>query len=72
MWIETITSLSVLLDLSVTPHTGVWIETLGIMQALAMFPPVTPHSGVWIETMCHQNVINNCVCFSLAYGVFER
>ncbi len=31
-----------------------------------------PTRGVWIETLCHQNVINNCVCFSLAYGVFER
>ena len=36
--------------LQVTPHVGVWIETLGY----AFYDEnknVTPHVGVWIETL---------------------
>ena len=33
----------------VTPHVGVWIETI-ITASLKWNPPVTPHVGVWIET----------------------
>lgn len=50
---------------------GVWIET-AIRIDITNFAKSRPTRGVWIETLCHQNVINNCVCFSLAYGVFER
>ena len=33
----------------VTPHVGVWIETL--IQTISVQPIlVTPHVGVWIET----------------------
>ena len=34
----------------VTPHTGVWIETLMLVLTLIWFT-VTPHTGVWIETL---------------------
>ena len=34
----------------VTPHTGVWIETL-ILATRALSCSVTPHTGVWIETV---------------------
>ena len=35
--------------LDVTPHVGVWIETL--IQTISVQPIlVTPHVGVWIET----------------------
>ena len=33
----------------VTPHAGVWIETLSDNN-LYDFDAVTPHAGVWIET----------------------
>ena len=33
----------------VTPHVGVWIETLSIRFVL-FGQDVTPHVGVWIET----------------------
>ena len=35
---------------TVTPHTGVWIET-EILQFQGAEPDVTPHTGVWIETL---------------------
>ena len=34
---------------SVTPHVGVWIETIEV-QHLVIRKVVTPHVGVWIET----------------------
>ena len=35
--------------MKVTPHVGVWIETL--IQTISVQPIlVTPHVGVWIET----------------------
>ena len=34
----------------VTPHTGVWIETIFPTPAYAL-TQVTPHTGVWIETL---------------------
>jgi len=37
-------------ELMVTPHTGVWIETLLKVVGKRFSPPVTPHTGVWIET----------------------
>ena len=33
----------------VTPHVGVWIETV-YAGAVEMAYKVTPHVGVWIET----------------------
>ena len=33
----------------VTPHTGVWIETLRVLTFFTRLT-VTPHTGVWIET----------------------
>ena len=37
------------LSVSVTPHVGVWIET--VQSAMDNMPTdVTPHVGVWIET----------------------
>ena len=33
----------------VTPHVGVWIETL-ITSCPLLHEQVTPHVGVWIET----------------------
>ena len=33
----------------VTPHAGVWIETVEV-NSLNPKEPVTPHAGVWIET----------------------
>ena len=38
----------------VTPHTGVWIETL-ILATRALSCSVTPHTGVWIETIIYYN-----------------
>ena len=35
--------------LLVTPHTGVWIETL-FPSTPFILGLVTPHTGVWIET----------------------
>ena len=35
--------------LVVTPHVGVWIETITHWMPLPQ-APVTPHVGVWIET----------------------
>ena len=37
------------LSLEVTPHAGVWIETLND-GTFAHKYLVTPHAGVWIET----------------------
>ena len=39
-----------LIDPVVTPHTGVWIETL-MFDACNAMREVTPHTGVWIETL---------------------
>ena len=36
-------------DITVTPHTGVWIETSRTKLG-CIVKPVTPHTGVWIET----------------------
>ena len=36
--------------MNVTPHVGVWIETL-IKEAEEKSRLVTPHVGVWIETL---------------------
>ena len=33
----------------VTPHAGVWIETLEVKHT-TKHEDVTPHAGVWIET----------------------
>ena len=33
----------------VTPHAGVWIETVRLVY-IAHLCIVTPHAGVWIET----------------------
>ena len=33
----------------VTPHVGVWIETVDSTN-INIQPKVTPHVGVWIET----------------------
>ncbi len=33
----------------VAPHAGVWIETMGCIQAMQT-NFVAPHAGVWIET----------------------
>ena len=33
----------------VTPHVGVWIETLSV-GSITGVTAVTPHVGVWIET----------------------
>ena len=33
----------------VTPHVGVWIETVDSTH-ININPKVTPHVGVWIET----------------------
>ena len=38
----------------VTPHTGVWIETI-IADSIEQPHIVTPHTGVWIETQQHQS-----------------
>ena len=37
------------LDYKVTPHVGVWIETIERFDSLVKIA-VTPHVGVWIET----------------------
>ena len=37
----------------VTPHVGVWIETLNVPQNYRA-QIVTPHVGVWIETKIKQ------------------
>ena len=37
------------LSVLVTPHVGVWIETLRTFPVIRL-SPVTPHVGVWIET----------------------
>ena len=34
----------------VTPHTGVWIETVSLHSTISELR-VTPHTGVWIETI---------------------
>ena len=39
------------LSVLVTPHVGVWIETLRTFPVIRL-SPVTPHVGVWIETCC--------------------
>ena len=36
-------------EMEVTPHAGVWIETISWRVAHAR-GFVTPHAGVWIET----------------------
>ena len=36
--------------LQVTPHVGVWIETL-VQKKGRFVKQVTPHVGVWIETL---------------------
>ena len=40
---------------NVTPHAGVWIETISFGIMLAIFA-VTPHAGVWIETVSHVSI----------------
>ena len=37
-------------DDDVTPHVGVWIETL-YLHYHSLLEAVTPHVGVWIETL---------------------
>ncbi len=49
MWIETPRLASVCASITVTPHAGVWIETLSEIQ-FVKYKDVTPHAGVWIET----------------------
>ena len=39
----------------VTPHVGVWIETLRHVQGFPLLG-VTPHVGVWIETFDNYNM----------------
>jgi len=41
---------------SVTPHAGVWIETLWLWKYHRRVW-VTPHAGVWIETCCTSCVL---------------
>ena len=41
--------------LEVTPHVGVWIETIK-MRRTSRHILVTPHVGVWIETF--SNLLN--------------
>ena len=41
---------SLVWSISVTPHTGVWIETKEDRR-LVREQNVTPHTGVWIETL---------------------
>ena len=51
MWIETsFTIFLILIMFNVTPHAGVWIETLDSMRR-ENGHSVTPHAGVWIETV---------------------
>ena len=40
---------------AVTPHVGVWIETVKPLAEAAL-PLVTPHVGVWIEP-CLRRVV---------------
>ena len=40
---------------NVTPHTGVWIETL-FNSSCFCFASVTPHTGVWIETNIQRKI----------------
>ena len=40
----------------VTPHVGVWIETIEIMEIEEEAKAVTPHVGVWIETTCSKQM----------------
>ena len=49
MWIETSILLADRNPSDVTPHVGVWIETLYTAYQLHWLI-VTPHVGVWIET----------------------
>ena len=49
MWIETLIDSYIKLQDSVTPHVGVWIETIPILSNSGI-GRVTPHVGVWIET----------------------
>ena len=46
---------------TVTPHVGVWIETVLSLRILSI-TNVTPHVGVWIETVavgqsCHSGIV---------------
>jgi len=38
------------ISINVTPHAGVWIETIDIRLIKGRIY-VTPHAGVWIETL---------------------
>ena len=49
MWIETPVVYLICNVVIVTPHTGVWIETI-CARLRGISPKVTPHTGVWIET----------------------
>ena len=49
MWIETTGYPFFQHDSVVTPHVGVWIETIVTIVYLIV-QLVTPHVGVWIET----------------------
>ena len=44
--------MSFMLYTSVTPYTGVWIET-SMVPIIGWTMVVTPYTGVWIETFCH-------------------
>ena len=46
------------MQLTVTPHVGVWIETYSPRAPTAL-NTVTPHVGVWIETQSHQLAVSD-------------
>ena len=53
----------------VTPHVGVWIETLGL--TVQQVPPaVTPHVGVWIETRIPCTLHTRCQTVTPHVGVW--
>ena len=47
---------------AVTPHVGVWIETINRLLKLHLMI-VTPHVGVWIETI--YGACKHYICQSL-------
>ncbi len=53
-------SYAVLLNVGVTPHVGVWIETW-MSRVLTIRVMVTPHVGVWIETILLEKINNVAV-----------
>ena len=50
-WIETLTTLVMVILLDVAPRTGAWIET-AISSRRSPTSSVAPRTGAWIETAC--------------------